>query len=672
MAYQAIVNSNFSGGWSTDPRLGVKSSQAYTQALDFRKSPSQMSVLPATTREDKGVLKDLVLNEVMAATGQTYSCGNAGYLYTRTPAGLWSDVGKMSAGTAGLDYRKDTDAVYATSNRSVSYIGPITPTITQQTVFQPDFYAESYSTYNNSAVVGFNVAAYQVGSSQSASPVVAATFTKLDESAQNVRYFQSDIEPLTRISLFITDKGNGGASAWTVQLHDGLNNYLGAAQIVTGNIKVNDWNDFVFDNSSFPGNPVNGQVRIYPAPNARTYHLHIMTANGTGAMSSTSTNISDCDLKVWADRMVITNNGLHPIQRFLEYECIGNGNYLSVWEPLSTPPTNDEWLRHRLAFPSEYEVGCLTVQNEFLLIGAGKNTILNTSNPQEGIIFFWDGYSPSYNYFVKIPEGTPQALHTYKNVAYYYCNGDWYGITSPNTTPVKIRKLPSSDTEFTGPVATPITIYPYAATIRRGIQLMAYPSVCTSSTIPFGVYSWGSVDKNFPDTFGLNYVISTGSQNYSVSNNLQIGMVQAFGDLLHVSWRDDLNGGYGIDVITNASPPAAYAKWTGLTYDGGYPAKYKTGLYVECYYYIPDNVTITLSYQIDNGAFVTDTNQYSNTSKWQGQPNYCRFNITGTNGGRFHEITPQVEVRSATGVTVPAVIQMVTTVIDNNNQERLS
>lgn len=663
MAKQAIVHSVFAGGWSTDARIGVNNSQAFTQGLDFRKSPAQISVLPGPVREDTGVCRDLVLNEVMAANGVIYAAGNAGYIYKRTTAGSWSVEGKMSAGTAGLDYRKDTDAVYATSNNAVSLLTPIVnASASNPTIFVPDKYVASYSTYNNSSVVGFNVSAYQAGSTSTTLIDIAST--PLNESPSKIRYFQTDIEPLVKISVFIVNKGTGN---WTLTLHDGLNNVLATSTVTNTNLRNNNWNDFLF--TSAP----NAQVRVYPAPNARTYHIHVTSTVADGTVSSMSNNdLSTADLEVWADRLIVTNNSLHPIDRFLQYECIGNANYLSVWEPISDPPTNDEWKRHALVFPEEYEVCGLTVQNEFLVIAAEKNTSLSSSVPQAGILFFWDGVSPTYNYFVEIPEGSPQAITVSKNVAYYYANGDWYGITSATSTPVKVRKMPSSDTEFSGAVSNPITIYPYAAAVRRGVLLMAYPSICTNTSINFGVYSWGSVDKNYPDTFGYNYIPSTGTQNYTAQNNLQIGAVRAFGDLLHISWRDDLNGGYGIDVVTNASSPVSYSKWQGLTYDGNYAAKPETGIYVEAYYYLPPGATITLGYSIDNGPYVVDTNSYSTTNLWQGKPNYCRFNISTANGGRFHEITPQFEIRCTSSVTTPPVVQMVATVIDNNKEEAIA
>lgn len=658
MTARAALFQSFVGGWSTDKKMGIKGSSAYTQAFDFRKFPSQMSVLPGTAREDNGVVNDLILNEVMANDGVIYSFGNAGNFYKRTTGAVWSLEATLDSGTAGMDYRKDYDSIYLCTNKSVALYSPITGTGTP--TLASGKFGPSFSTYDNSANTGFNVNAHQVGSIKTTAIGVATS--PLNETGSNVRYLQSDIEPLNKLGVFIVTKGTGN---WTLTLHDGLNNVLATSTINNANLTNNSINYFNFTTAP------NGQVRIYVSPNARTYHFHLTSTVADGTVSSTITNdLSTCDLEVWADRLVQTNNGLHPMGRFLQYEVIGNGNYLSAWEPLSPDPTNAEWLRHRLTFPQEYEVCAVDFTNEFCVIGAGQTTTQSTSIPQMGQIFFWDGIDPKYNYNVPIPEGTPQCLHTHKNIVYYYAGGDWYAITSPLTQPVKLRQMPSSATEFFGS-DTPITIYPYAATVRRGIHLMAYPSVTMNSNIEFGVYSWGAVDKNYSNSFGYSYIISTGTKNYTAQNNLQIGMVKSFGDLLHISWRDTTSGGYGIDVITNASKPAPYAKWQGLIIDGGYVAKQKTGYYMECYYDIPAGASITLGYSIDRGSFVT-SNVYTTTNLWQGQTGYARFNITNDNGGRFKELQPQIEVTCDSTVTTPPVIYMVSVIYDSNTEESLT
>ena len=651
MAVKAWVTQDFKGGWSTDKKLGIDGSFAFSQSIDFRKKPSQMSILPGTRREDNGVFQDLLQNEVMANNGVIYGTGSNGFFYKRTTAGVWSVESTMTPGSFGIDYRSDTDAVYIPGRRSVSLYDPIS----NSPSMKPAYYGVSSSTYDNSRNAGFNVSSNQINGSKT-----TAIGTSIVEGQTTSRFFQSDIEPLRTASFYVRAKGTGD---WTVTLHDGLNNTLATKTIANADLTNSAFNDFEFTGAT------NGQVRIYVKPNARTYHYHVTsTVNDGSVASSEAGDLSTCDLMTWADRMVAPTNGMHPMTRFLQYEVIGNSNYLSAWEPLSEPPTNDEWQRHRLVFPQEYEVCGVAVFNEYLAIATER--ITSSGQPQDGIIFFWDGLSSTYNYLTKIPEGSPQCIHEYKNVIYYFAGGAWYAISSPNSDPIKIRTMPFTDTEFST-VDDQLTIYPYAATVRRGIHLMAYPSATTNTNIQYGVYSWGSIDKNFPEAFGYNYILSTGSQTYSAQNNLKIGMVKNFGDVLHISWQDTLNGGYGVDVVDNDSTPASYAKWQGLIFDAGYVAKEKTANYIECYYDLPDGAEITLSYSLDRGEFITDDSSYSNDTLWQGQTGYARFNVPSELQARFHEFQPQIEVTCDSSVTTSPEIYMVALVFNNNKEEAL-
>lgn len=646
-----LIFNNFEGGQSTDLKRGIKYSFASSQALDFRKSPSQLTILPGLTREDGGIVKDLIQNEVMTSDGTIYAIGSLGAFYRRTTTGVWSKEADIGIGTYGLDYRKDTDSIYAPTSKSVSLYSNVS---TSTVAMYMNFYAASFSTSDNSSTMGFNVNAYQTGSS-----LTTTIPTTLTENNTNRRYFQSDIEPLMKISVFVTSKGTGD---WTLTLHDGTDTVLGTATVTNANLVNNTFNDFTFTSAT------NGQIRIYVTPNARTYHFHITSTVADGTISSTSTNnLSTADCEIWADRLIKTNNGIHPMTRFLQYEVFGNGNYVSIWEPISSPPTNDEWQRHRLVFPSEYEVCGLAVQNEFLVVALEKATTSTTYIQQEGLLAFWDGTTPggNANYFVKVPEGSPQCVHEYKNVIYYYAGGDWFAIASPTTQPVKVRSMPGSATEYSGANAQ-VRVYPYAATVRRGVHLMGYPSMTTNTSINFGVYSYGSVDKNFPDSFGYSYIISTGTKNYSVSNNLMIGMVKNFGDTLHVSWQDSLNGAFGIDVVDNTSSPAQTASWRSLIFDAGAPTKTKNAMYMKISYLpLPVGATITPVYSINRGTEVLGTS-FSNTVLYKSRTEYCRLDIPES---EFTEI--QIGFNAVATTLTPTITSVVLWFDPNKDQDEI-
>lgn len=665
MSYVPVVYNQFDGGLSTDGKIGIKFSQAPsvvtgdlgTYGIDFRKKPSQFSVLPKTVREDLGVVTDLIQNCVMASDGTTYHLGNTGQFYKRSTTGTYTLIGNVGTGTFGMDYRKDSDTVYICGTTTVSIYGPVTgiPTLTVNK------YADSIATVNATpTAAGLNVNPNQSGSGFTYIPP-----TTVSESSVNLRYFQSDIEPLDKIDVYVQTKGTGD---WTLTLHDGLNNTLATKTVLNVNLVNNAFNDFRFSTPQ----------RIYVSPSARTYHIHVTSTVADGALTTSSNgDLTGADLEVFANRLISTTNGIHPMARFLQYEVIGNSNYLSVWEPLSDPPTNDEWVRHRLAFPSEYEVCGLSVFNEYLAIALQKVSTSGLADPQEGLIAWWDGLSAvgdnKANYFTRIPEGTPQCITQFKNNIYYYAGGAWYRINSPSAQPVKVRTMPGSDTEFSGATA-PLTIYPYAASVRRGVLLMAYPSTTTNTSINYGVYSWGSVDQNFPESFGYSYLLSTGSTNYSVSNNLTIGMVQNFGDTLLISWRDDLNGGYGIDVVNNASPPAVNASWQSNIFDDGFPGKDKKASYLlATFLTLPSDCSFRLKYKLERSANWTYSSNGSGVSgaykstDFANSMNVARFDVNTAN--RYTEIQYGVDIISG---TVSPIFTSVAQVYDNLAEEALS
>jgi len=384
--FKAYTYNSFVGGEAVDKKIGQANAFANSQSLDFRKQPSQMSVLPETRRDDDGVITDLVQNEVMTESGRTYSIGSSGNVYTCSPTGTWSLFGNIGeSGTFGIDYRQDQNAIYITGTTKVSSITNVSTTPT----LNVGFYAESKSTYNNSTQMGFNVNSDQTGGTLTTTILTSYVEGDTDQ----LRYFQTDVQPIYSIGVDIVSKGTGD---WTLVVHDGLNNQLGTKTITNANLSDGQFNDFVFST------PI--QVNVGPN-NAQTYHFHLTSTVGDGTIKSTVANdLSTADMELYANRLVQTTNGIHPMTTFQQFVVIGNGRYLSVWEPLGEPePSNSAWQRQKLTFPPGYEVCGLTVFNEYLVIATERSTT-GDNTPQEGIVFYWDGLSDTYNYFTRIPE----------------------------------------------------------------------------------------------------------------------------------------------------------------------------------------------------------------------------------------------------------------------------
>jgi hypothetical protein len=596
------------------------------------------------------VVVDLIQNEVMDNSGDIYALGEDGYFYNRDVSGNWSVQGNVSDGAYGMLYRKDQDAIYLASSKTVSLFGPIStgPSL------NPDFYGPSFSTYDNTANATFNVSAYTLeGAFTIAVPTSIAEETR--------RYFQSDIEPLNKIDVFVVAKGAGD---FTLTLHDGLDNVIATSTLANADIEENAWNSFTFTT----------QVRIQVAPSAQTYHFHVTSTASGGTLSTTQENsFAYISLMIWADRLVNPVNGMHPMAQIQQFVIIGNERYLSVWEPLGSPePSNTEWQRHKLQFPPQYEVCGIDKTSEYAAIACEVVATDPNQDPQGGIIFFWDGLSSTYNFFIEVPEGSPYGLHVYKNVLYYEAGGAWYALQPfADAQPTKIRTLPSG--ENTNVVNNNQTkVYPYAATTRNGVQLMAWPSATTNETIPYGIYSWGSVDKNFPNSFGYSYLPSTLEENYTPSNDLRYGMVKNFGDTLHISWQDSVNGGYGVDVVTSESPVAPYATWESRIFDNGYVGKEKEGDYMDATWLeLPEGVEIVLKYSINRGEWEY-SDRFSSSNVWMDFPGYARFSIGQENEqGRFYEIQVGIDVYCEDGVSETPTVTSCTLIYDNNVEDQL-
>lgn len=625
MAKNALILKRFDGGWSPDLKIGQSNSFGYSRCIDFRKKPSQLSVLPAADLEGDGVIVDLIQNTVMDLSGKIYGIGNQGWFYRRQTSGVWSSEAKLDNGAFGLSYRSDVDKIFVTSSTTISEYSPISGTPTMH----EDKYGESATT--------------DAGGTLSGGLQTYTLPTTIKETVSDKQEFTSDIEPLSKIRIQVAD---GGTGDWTMTIHDAAHTTLGTSTVTNANIKDGHYLDFDF-----------GQIRLYVKPNARTYHYHLTStvADGT-CRCATLNDLNTADFTLYADRLINTKNGMHPMMTFLQYELIGNANYLAVWEPLSDEPSNLEFLRHKLRFPAGLEVCGITRWQEYAAIACEKATDANDA--QEGYIFFWDGLSSTYNFFITVPEGAPYGIDNYKDILKYIANGDLYAYTGGS--PYKVRSLPNTDSEYSD-TADKTIVYPYTATVRRGVHLTAFPSETTNPDIQHGVYSWGSNNKDFFDSFGYSYTLSTGTL-LNTDGNLRIGHVKNYGDTLFISWRD--GNKYGLDVVSNTSDPAPTAIWESLVIDNGKIHRPKKGeRIVVTFEPLPDDVTIRVKYRT------------TRTGAWTYSDNFTAANtpdneaVLAIDPSRYKEIQVGFEI-TCEGTTTPYITSVVL-VYDDTRDEKL-
>lgn len=612
-----VVLQNFYGGVATDEKLGVKYSHAYSRALDFRKKPSQMSVLPGARKISANTVKDLIQNIVQAPDGTRYAVGDQGFVYRISTSNVVTVLGNIDSGAHGMEYRADTDSVYIASAQTVSRI----KTVSTAPNLQPAKYATSESTDSK--------ASRKDGAQTYTVP------TAIDESSVNKCEFLPDIEPFYSAKVEVVAKGTGD---WTLTLHDAENTTLGSATVTSASLINGELAEFV----------VSTPVRMLVKPNARTYHFHLTSTVADGTIAcATKDDLNTADFRIVATRLVNSSNGFHPIVNFQQYTCIGNERYLSAWEPLSDDPTNAEWQRHRLTFPPGYEVCGLASTDEFLVIACEKRSTNASKDFQDGKLFFWDGQATTYNFFIDVPEGSPQSVFTYQNLVYMIINGSLCVHTGGKNI-TKVRTLPNTDSEFSD-ASDDTIVYPNMLAVRRNILMIGYPSSTTNTSLEHGVYSWGSIDKNYPQVFGYNYTMSTATRTYDGVNALRVGCVRSFGDELYLSWRDDSKSfKYGLDIVDNNSDPASTASWESLIFDGGAVFKRKNALRFRIdTKTLPSGVTITPKYKLDRASSWSYGTEFTSGTS----------SITNLGNKAFREIQYGFDV-ACTGTTTPEILSV--------------
>ena len=627
-----VNNEYFQGGISVDPKLAVANSFYQSQNLDFRSKPSQISVLPGPKAIATN-LDDLILAWEQDLNGVRWGVGSKGGIYKINNSNVTSKVAQMNqAGSAGLLYNQVTDQLYIPGQFSVSLYGQVTSSNPNNPVFQFNHFGISASQGNGTVNIYNPITGYYDGnngvrnnaasinlsgitnSNSQVTTLSTATYslpTAVSEAPTDTCYFAPDIEPFHSIDVYIAAKGTGN---WTLTLHDSMNNQLVAITKTNASLTSGQYNKFTF------GKQIRAIVNASQTGTSAAYHFHLTSSvsSDTATVGTiTAGDFNSVDFLLYAYRMVQTTNGWHPTALFTgggyPLLCIGNGQYLSTYNfGNDANPTNTMWSRHTLYFKPGYEVCGMTTNNQYLVIAAERRSTNSSRNFQDGILYFWDGTTNSPNFTIDVPMGAPYGIYTFNNVTYFVCGGSLFAWSGGQTV-IKVRNIGYQNTDYLG-VTDSTIINPKMMTSRYNLLMMGIPSSTTNTNLTYGIYSWGTVELTFPNSFGLSYTLSNGYlyNNTAGVSNLQIGAIQNFVDSMYISWSYTLAGQtyYGFDVVDNTSTPASTFSWQSLIYDGGVRYKSKKALRMKISFLpLPTGTTLTAQYSLDRGAFVsTDSN----------------------------------------------------------------
>jgi len=678
------INQNyFTGGVSVDPKLGIANSFYYSQNLDFRSKPSQISVLPGPTTLTTN-LTDLITAMDQDLNGVRWGVGNNGGIYKFDTSNNISLEAQMTEnGSAGLLYNQVTDQLYIPGQTTVSMFGQVTTGNSGNPQYRDQQFGPSASTApgcvnlyntsdgffdgtarNNSQSVGVGIIPSNVNSVVTTNSTQTYTLpTAISETSGNFCFFAPDIEPFHSIWVYVANKGTGN---WTLTLHDSLNTPLASVTVSNANLNSGQYNQFSF------GKQIRALVNASQTGFSATYHFHLTSSvtNDTAKVGTINTgDLSSADFLLMAYRLVQPNNKWHPTALFTgtgqPLLCIGNGQYLATYNfGNDSNPTNGQFQRHNLVFKQGYEVCGLSTNNQYLVIAVERRSNNANRNAQDGGLYFWDGSTNAPNFFIDIPMGSPYGLYTFNNVTYFTVAGSLYAWSGGQTV-IKVRKLAYQNTDYLNTVDSTI-IGPNMFTSRYNLLMMGYPTSTTNPNINYGVWSWGTVELTYPNSYGLSYTLANGILNNNTNGvtNFQIGCVYNFVDAMYIPWSYTLGGQtyYGVDFLNNSSTPAQTFNWQSLIWDGGIRYKEKNALRLKLSFLpLPANTTLTAQYSVDRGAWVTaDPVSGTSYSAKTGDTSL----VVELNNLRFHEIQWGFQGTCSSNATTAPTITGVTLEID--------
>ena len=611
-----ISSPYYYGGSSIDLKLGIQSSFYSSEAIDFRSVPSQMSVLPRATTISSS-LNGLITAIDQDLNGVRYGVDTLGWVYKIDTSDVITPIFQMaSGGGSGILYNSVTDQLYIPDQKSISMYGKLTSNVSSPSVrlSQISFSASNApgctTLFNTTdglfdGALRNNAPSIKVAITSGTQVTTNTTLTtsvptSIIENYTGLCFFTPDIEPFYSINPYIKSKGTGD---WTLTLHDSLNILLATVTVTNANLTNNAYNQFLFS----------GQIRAIVAATqtgqSASYHYHLTSTVNDGTVGSiTAGDMTSSDFLLFAYALVVPNNGLHPTTFFvgggIPLMCIGNSNYLTTYNfGNDAGPSNTQLVRHQLQFKAGEEVCGTTTNNQYCVIATETRSKIAGRNLQKGCLYFWDGTVNQPNFKIDIPMGAPYSIHTENSVTYFVASGALYAWSGGQTV-IKVRKIAYENTDYLNSVDNTFN-YPNMCTSRYGLLMMGYPSVTSNTKTNFGVWSWGTVELTYPNSYGLSYELGNGLQTYSTANNLTMGCIYNFVDTMYISWGAIIGGvqTYGMDRINNFSTPALKWGYRSLIWDGGVTYKQKRGarMKVVCLP-LPAGCTLKAFYSTDRGV----------------------------------------------------------------------
>lgn len=369
--------------------------------------------------------------------------------------------------------------------------------------------------------------------------------TVVNEGATHRQTFQPTKEPLKSVMLNVNTVGTGN---WTIVIHDALNRVLSTMTVTNANMHTSFY-EFVLPSSVRPILTAN-------------YHIHVYSTVGDGKIVTSS--LDDMEGSATPDTgaylatfyQILVSDIYHPMKQFLNFIAIGNERYVAKLE------AGNIYNPHQLILPAGYRVRSLATVGEYLAIGVWRGTSITDTD--QGKIFLWDGTSDisgqsAPNTAVDCLQGGVNAMHGAGGILHVIAGyqGKYmkYALGGQLEKVTQMPKL--SNDEY-------VEVAPGAMCMWRSLMHFGSCLNTDSSTVHQGVFSYGTLNSNYPISLGFDYPLSLGDLP---STGIKIGSLFPQGENLYIGWQKD--NAYGVDVVDVTADPYANASMELLITDLG-------------------------------------------------------------------------------------------------------
>lgn len=453
--------------------------------------------------------------------------------------------------------------------------------------------------------------------------------TTISEGATHRQSFVPAKEPLKSIEVLLADKGTGD---WTLTVHDGLNREVGSKTIVNADLLAAAGDiEFIF---ATPLRVILGA----------TYHFHLTSTVADGTVTTTTTvDLETVDYHSYFSFLV--DDVFHPIEQIVNKVAIGNERYLATWDAVTYTP-------HKLTLPSGYRIRCLGYWREYLAMGTQRGA--NIEDYDMGRIFFWDGISDTYNFYVDVPQGAINAILS-GDPMYFMAGYSGDFMKYAGGLPQKILRMPKVETDDT------LEINRKALAMYRALVHIGLAEDSSSTNIERGVYSYGSLHKELLESLSFDYPLSLG---ITTGATLEIGMLMPIGNSLFISWRNVSS--YGVDSVSPSNDPFATAKIEFLVTDMEIGWQEKQALILRAYFKALQTTgdSVKLKYKIDRNDSWTEGTAVTASGKKE-----ARLPLP-TKGGRFNEFQFGIDLETS-NTTSPEIYSIALEADDLRRERRV-